>query len=358
MPTPIYHPQLKLTSSSSSLITLPTLAVLLQQLPQEMSLLTPSESHAFQSFLSSMDRSDTPMGPEWSMYSGAEHSEGIDAVEMHGREALTKATKDLMSLDGDRWSTAQDQQHMQSSQHLSQQQQQYYPQHQPPVQQQYGGNSNSVFPFLAKQQHSAITPVHTVSPPSSSTSSSYSFNSSSNNDFHPVASTSKRSLDPPPTRRIRTSPPRTTPYPTSRPIPSHSSSTPSMPHTTATTTSSSASNKPALLSPSQKKANHIQSEQKRRANIRRGYEALCETVPALREAIRLEEEAEGGGPGKEPGGGGRGGKVKRGRGRGAKAMDDGSGEKLDGRAGPRSENVVLMKSESPNRSKLTSALPN
>lgn len=45
----------------------------------------------------------------------------------------------------------------------------------------------------------------------------------------------------------------------------------------------------ALLSPSQKRANHIQSEQKRRANIRRGYEALCEVVPALREAIRLEE---------------------------------------------------------------------
>lgn len=46
----------------------------------------------------------------------------------------------------------------------------------------------------------------------------------------------------------------------------------------------------ALLSPSQKRANHIQSEQKRRANIRRGYEALCEVVPSLREAIRAEEE--------------------------------------------------------------------
>lgn len=45
-----------------------------------------------------------------------------------------------------------------------------------------------------------------------------------------------------------------------------------------------------LLSPSQKRANHIQSEQKRRANIRRGYEALCEVVPSLREAIRAEEE--------------------------------------------------------------------
>jgi hypothetical protein len=31
--------------------------------------------------------------------------------------------------------------------------------------------------------------------------------------------------------------------------------------------------------------NHIQSEQ-RRANIRRGYEALCDVVPALRDAIR------------------------------------------------------------------------
>jgi hypothetical protein len=48
--------------------------------------------------------------------------------------------------------------------------------------------------------------------------------------------------------------------------------------------------KPALLSPSQKRANHIQSEQKRRANIRKGYEALTEAVPALREAIRAEEE--------------------------------------------------------------------
>jgi len=36
--------------------------------------------------------------------------------------------------------------------------------------------------------------------------------------------------------------------------------------------------------------NHAQSEQKRRANIRRGYKALCGTVPALREAIRQEEE--------------------------------------------------------------------
>ncbi|KAJ4477380.1 hypothetical protein J3R30DRAFT_3290796 [Lentinula aciculospora] len=98
---------------------------------------------------------------------------------------------------------------------------------------------------------------------------------------------------------------------------------------------SSLPNKTTLLSPSQKKANHIQSEQKRRANIRRGYEALCETVPALREAIRLEEDAEMAsdinGNGKKP---------KRGR---RTKVDDGTGEKIDGRAGPRSENIVLGK---------------
>ena len=86
-----------------------------------------------------------------------------------------------------------------------------------------------------------------------------------------------------------------------------------------------------LLTTSQKKANHIQSEQKRRANIRRGYEALCETIPALREAIRAEEEASNTGPG---------GKKRRARGRVSE-----EGEKIDGRAGPRSENIVLAKSK-------------
>jgi hypothetical protein len=89
--------------------------------------------------------------------------------------------------------------------------------------------------------------------------------------------------------------------------------------------------KQPLLTAQQKKANHIQSEQKRRANIRRGYEALCETIPALREAIRAEEEMSSGTP---TGGGGR---KKRAREEGA--------ERIDGRAGPKSENVVLQKSE-------------
>ncbi|OCH94392.1 hypothetical protein OBBRIDRAFT_714408, partial [Obba rivulosa] len=89
--------------------------------------------------------------------------------------------------------------------------------------------------------------------------------------------------------------------------------------------------KPALLSPSQKRANHIQSEQKRRANIRRGYEALCDAVPALREAIRQEDAAS------TAAADAKGGK---GRKRKGKAAED---DKPDGRAGPRSENVVLQK---------------
>ncbi|EIN04065.1 hypothetical protein PUNSTDRAFT_30592, partial [Punctularia strigosozonata HHB-11173 SS5] len=95
--------------------------------------------------------------------------------------------------------------------------------------------------------------------------------------------------------------------------------------------------KPPLLSPSQKKANHIQSEQKRRANIRRGYEALCETVPALREAIRLMEAEQGTGlpDGQEEAG-------KKGKKRRSKKVND-DGERVDGRAGPKSECVVLQK---------------
>lgn len=96
--------------------------------------------------------------------------------------------------------------------------------------------------------------------------------------------------------------------------------------------------KPTLLSPSQKKANHIQSEQKRRANIRRGYEALCETVPALREAIREEEEQE------RMSNGGSGTRKKTRTKKGAKDGDEREKDRLDGRAGPRSENVVLSKS--------------
>ncbi|KZP22799.1 hypothetical protein FIBSPDRAFT_738416 [Athelia psychrophila] len=99
--------------------------------------------------------------------------------------------------------------------------------------------------------------------------------------------------------------------------------------------------KPALLSSSQKKANHIQSEQKRRANIRRGYEALCEAVPALREAIALEDAQ---GPPQAQADERRGGSASaKGKGKGKAGDDAGDKEKMDGRAGPRSENVVLQK---------------
>ncbi|TFY50799.1 hypothetical protein EVJ58_g10883, partial [Rhodofomes roseus] len=87
--------------------------------------------------------------------------------------------------------------------------------------------------------------------------------------------------------------------------------------------------KPTLLTPAEKRANHIQSEQKRRANIRRGYEALCAAVPALREAL-AQEEANGGGEAESS---------AKGRKRRKKIEDNA----LDGRAGPKSENVVLQK---------------
>lgn len=101
----------------------------------------------------------------------------------------------------------------------------------------------------------------------------------------------------------------------------------------ASTSSMSKVTKPALLTPAEKRANHIQSEQKRRANIRRGYDALCAAVPALREAI-AQEEANGGADAESS---------MKGRKRRRKSED----AVLDGRAGPKSENVVLQKSTWP-----------
>jgi hypothetical protein len=93
-----------------------------------------------------------------------------------------------------------------------------------------------------------------------------------------------------------------------------------------------------LLTPAQKRANHIASEQKRRAAIRQGYDALCNAVPSLRAAVAEFEE-----------------RLKRVKGNKRKRGEDTSmggalaggieigGEKIDGRAGPRSEAVVLGK---------------
>jgi hypothetical protein len=84
--------------------------------------------------------------------------------------------------------------------------------------------------------------------------------------------------------------------------------------------------KPPLLTAQQKKANHILSEQKRRAKIRRGYDALCEVVPALKNAVLAEQEAMD---------------SKKKRGKQAKAAVAAAD---DGRAGPKSESIVLSQS--------------
>lgn len=62
-------------------------------------------------------------------------------------------------------------------------------------------------------------------------------------------------------------------------------------------------------------------------------------MPALREAIREEEEQE------RMSNGGSGTRKKTRTKKGAKDGDERDKDRLDGRAGPRSENVVLSKSE-------------
>lgn len=118
-----------------------------------------------------------------------------------------------------------------------------------------------------------------------------------------------------------------------------------------------------LLTTEEKKANHIASEQKRRANIRKGYEMLCDIVPSLREALEKEASSKGKRDGSNDDSGSDGGsddedggkkskspskKKKAAAGSGKKDESGGGieidGEKIDGRAGPRSEAVVLMKS--------------
>ncbi|KAJ7476074.1 hypothetical protein FB451DRAFT_1132807 [Mycena latifolia] len=278
-----------------------------------MSLLTKTESSTIHAFLDTMDYENLRVSREWAMY--AQHQE---AEPYHDRSALAKATKDLMALDAPRYTQ---QQYYHHQVHPQQQQQPHYV---PQYSHQYDHHPGPVyarqptFPFLHQQRPPPPSPhplsmnhlqqlprPYTATPSTASTSSS-SFS------FPP-------DLPPSPVPR--------------RPSPKHSASAPpaiapKRPRTAPPPV------KPALLSASQKKANHIQSEQKRRANIRRGYEALCESVPALRDAIREEEALSAMQHVASSG------KGKRGRGRGR--AEDGT-EKIDGRAGPRSENVVLSK---------------
>ncbi|PWN34309.1 uncharacterized protein FA14DRAFT_156975 [Meira miltonrushii] len=96
-----------------------------------------------------------------------------------------------------------------------------------------------------------------------------------------------------------------------------------------------------LLTEAEKKANHIASEQKRRANIRKGYELLCSLVPSLRESMDEdggdeEEDDEDDEDDAEEGDTKRGKKRKPGDG-------GGGGGNVDSKSGPRSEAMILMK---------------
>jgi hypothetical protein len=131
-------------------------------------------------------------------------------------------------------------------------------------------------------------------------------------------------------------------HPNKRPR-SQSQSQPSPPSGNGHSTTSS---KPPLLTPAQKKANHIASEQKRRAKIRRGYDALCEVVPSLKAAITAEQEAATSGSGGWNSATGSGTDGKKGRkSRSGKVAEDAATPAKDGsRAGPKSESVVLSQS--------------
>lgn len=304
-----------------------------------MSLLTPSESRAFQSFL---DAAAFPV--DWSMQLEISHEHMPPA---RGTEALTKATKDLMSLDaryplgpyspGESPATSVHRQQQVQTNPLTllySARQQRSSSNNPddaelanPLATHLGSsNSHSQLaqlPFY-HVMNSTADPKRTRADPNSydlSSSSSSSRQSpvdlltSSSSTARLPSSTAKRS--PPPDAKLSNK--RHRPSSTSQNPPDEAQLLPQ--------------HRAVLLSPSQKKANHIQSEQKRRANIRRGYDALCETVPALREACQEEDEQQL-----------VDGKSKsRRRGKGKTKNDD--GERIDGRAGPRSENVVLSKSE-------------
>ncbi|KAG2034991.1 hypothetical protein BDR03DRAFT_869053 [Suillus americanus] len=307
-----------------------------------MSLLTPTEAHAFQKFLSSLDTTDFSAG--WNMQLEVSHEHMPPA---HGKEALAQATKDLMSLDTDKWRYP-----------LARTPSSRESPSEPPVNRHPHSQSNSLSFLYSTRRERRVEG-----------------NDASTGHSHPPPSRSRTHI--PPLQRIvdpssvstRTRA-RTfafenlsSPSSSQSPIdPSSSVSSFSTHHTTPTPLSSNKRSTPpdhnvsnkrrrqssvtsqqfasdtgrsaTLLSPSQKKANHIQSEQKRRANIRKGYEALCDIVPSLREAMLAEaiEEEEANANGKKAG---------RRRCKGKAANDD--GEKVDGRAGPKSEHVVLSK---------------
>lgn len=308
-----------------------------------MSLLTPAESHAFQSFLSALDYTDLSPS-EWALLNSTTVAPEDDLLGPdHSSELLTKATKDLMALDSGYWGSLGQQPHGLPSQQSQQQQHQAFSNAFSHRQMSY--SRHETFPFLNTKAHLQqstlsyhpdlqthhLSPTETSAPTSDTTTTTLATPQSPfglldpptqvqlNHRQRPSSPGTKRSssrIASGPSKRLRPSPPA------------------------ASSSSASSSTKQTLLSPSQKKANHIQSEQKRRANIRRGYEALCDTVPALREAIREEEEADT----RMNASVTTSGKPSRSKRKKKDAGEDSEKDKIDGRTGPRSENIVLSKS--------------
>ncbi|KDN44928.1 hypothetical protein K437DRAFT_274375 [Tilletiaria anomala UBC 951] len=97
-----------------------------------------------------------------------------------------------------------------------------------------------------------------------------------------------------------------------------------------------------LLTDAEKKANHIASEQKRRANIKKGYEGLNELVPALRDALDKGGGMESGNAGGDDGSDEYDSDEADVSCKKKPTKKQGADEKAEpGRTGPRSEAIVL-----------------
>lgn len=386
-----------------------------------LSLLTPTETNALWSFLTQADKADV-LAPEWAIFANRPE---LAARSREGKEELARATRSLMSIDDDS-NNQQSQQH-QRLHMFTQNFSAPNPPHSTYNRAQTNSSSNASVPAisqplrtnssssgsvrydassLASSSHSPAAALPKPSPaaPAPANNSGVSSSRKRLSQDQRSAPTNKRprkssasadgrTVQPLiiPASALPSSSSSATAVETSRPplstsptstlidgpysalsgsIPESQYASQTVPPTPTHRRSNSSSTtdrpvKPPLLSTSQKKANHIQSEQKRRANIRRGYEALCEIVPALREAIRAEEEAErlalaeldgtpassiqndiAGGDGGSEAANANAAALARKKARGkavAAAFGIDEGEKVDGRAGPRSEAVVLQK---------------
>lgn len=338
-----------------------------------MQLLSASEKSALQSFLSVMDYpDDTLTASEWALLSSGTplsnaSSDNAFFVEEQHKEALAKATKDLMSLEPDRWRSQsallnavdgradhnhQHHQHLRGfqQQQASMQHFQHFQQRRPML-----GSSFSFpqakSPMHYPGQHPSLAMNGAEGPSSIQTSSTGMVHQLIDPSYDGLlgtpmgqsqsasSSSSRHALQPPSSSSSSVTTASSSSQRHSSLKRKRKSTSPSSSATPSTTPTP----KQTLLSPSQKKANHIQSEQKRRANIRRGYEALCEAVPALREAIRQEEEEAAMMAEKNSTSGAGRRRRKKGSGQGKNGAAE-EKDRIDGRAGPRSENVVLTKS--------------